>query len=316
MEKSIVSKNYVNLKRVRRRKRLWRQLPFHLMLLPGVILVFIYMYLPMIGLKIAFENFIPAKGLFGPQKFVGMRNFQMLLRNPQTMPALRNTIIISAWKMALHLLVPVIVSILLNEIQSNAFRRLSQTLIYLPHFLSWIILAGILIDLLSPNGGLVNRLLGLFGAEPIFFLGSNKWFRFTLVFTDVWKEFGFGTIVYLAAITNIDPTQYEAATIDGCSKYQIYSRIILPLMKPSIVTTVIIQFYWKWDDYMGPLLYLSRPQSYTVSIAIKLFADSASTTDYGAMFAMSTLSLIPVFLIFLFFNRYLVQGIGTSGLKG
>ena len=108
----------------------------------------------------------------------------------------------------------------------------------------------------------------------------------------------------------------EAAKIDGCSKYRIYSTIILPLLKPSIVTTVIIQFYWKWDDYMGPLLYLSRPQSYTASIAIKLFADSSSITDYGAMFAMSTLSLIPVFLIFLFFNRYLVQGIGTSGLKG
>lgn len=108
----------------------------------------------------------------------------------------------------------------------------------------------------------------------------------------------------------------EAAKIDGCSKYGIYSKIILPLLKPSIVTTVIIQFYWKWDDYMGPLLYLSRPQSYTVSIAIKLFADSSSVTDYGAMFAMSTLSLIPVFLIFLIFNRYLVEGIGTSGLKG
>ncbi|WP_034466924.1 carbohydrate ABC transporter permease [Butyrivibrio proteoclasticus] len=108
----------------------------------------------------------------------------------------------------------------------------------------------------------------------------------------------------------------EAAKIDGCSKYGIYARIILPLLKPAIVTTVIIQFYWKWDDYMGPLLYLSRPQSYTASIAIKLFADSASVTDYGAMFAMSTLSLIPVFLIFLFFNKYLVEGIGTSGLKG
>jgi len=108
----------------------------------------------------------------------------------------------------------------------------------------------------------------------------------------------------------------EAAKIDGCSKYRIYSTIILPLLKPSIVTTVIIQFYWKWDDYMGPLLYLSRPASYTASIAIKLFADSASVTDYGAMFAMSTLSLVPVFLIFLFFNRYLVEGIGTSGLKG
>ena len=108
----------------------------------------------------------------------------------------------------------------------------------------------------------------------------------------------------------------EAAKIDGCSKYGIFTRVIFPLLKPAIVTTVIIQFYWKWDDYMGPLLYLSRPQSYTASIAIKLFADSASVTDYGAMFAMSTLSLIPVFLIFLFFNKYLVEGIGTSGLKG
>ncbi len=108
----------------------------------------------------------------------------------------------------------------------------------------------------------------------------------------------------------------EAATIDGCSKYTIYTNIILPLLKPSLVTTVIIQFYWKWDDYMGPLLYLSKPESYTASLAIKMFADSASKTDYGAMFAMSALSLIPVFLIFLVFNRYLVEGIGTSGLKG
>ncbi len=108
----------------------------------------------------------------------------------------------------------------------------------------------------------------------------------------------------------------EAATIDGCSKYSIFTRIILPLLKPSIVTTIIIQFYWKWDDFMGPLIYLNKPQTYTVSIAIKLFADASSTTDYGAMFAMSTLSLVPVFLIFLFFNKYLVEGISTSGLKG
>ena len=108
----------------------------------------------------------------------------------------------------------------------------------------------------------------------------------------------------------------EAATIDGCSRYTIYTYIVLPLLKPSLVTTFIIQFYWKWDDYMGPLLYLGRPSTYTVAQAIKLFADTASKTDYGAMFAMSTLSLIPVFLIFLIFNRHLVEGIGTSGLKG
>ncbi|MDD4113745.1 MAG: carbohydrate ABC transporter permease [Herbinix sp.] len=108
----------------------------------------------------------------------------------------------------------------------------------------------------------------------------------------------------------------EAAFVDGCSRYSIFTRIIIPLLKPSIITTVIIQFYWKWDDFQGPLVYLSKPTSYTVSIALKLFADSTSTTDYGAMFAMSSLSLIPVFLIFLFFNRYLTEGISTSGLKG
>ena len=108
----------------------------------------------------------------------------------------------------------------------------------------------------------------------------------------------------------------EAAIIDGCSKYSVFTRVIFPLLKPSLISTIIIQFYWKWDDYMGPMLYLSKPTSYTVSIAVKLFADATSTTDYGAMFAMSTLSMIPVFLIFLIFNRYLVDGISTSGLKG
>lgn len=108
----------------------------------------------------------------------------------------------------------------------------------------------------------------------------------------------------------------ESAYMDGCTKYTIFTRIIFPLLKPSLITTIIIQFYWKWDDFMGPLVYLNRPESYTVSIALKLFADAGSTTDYGAMFAMSTLSLLPVFLIFLFFNKYLIQGISTSGLKG
>ncbi|MFA6774879.1 MAG: carbohydrate ABC transporter permease [Sphaerochaetaceae bacterium] len=108
----------------------------------------------------------------------------------------------------------------------------------------------------------------------------------------------------------------EAAFIDGCSKYTIFGRIIFPLISPAIITTVIIQFYWKWDEFLQPLIYLNRPTKYPASIAIKMFADASSTTDYGAMFAMSTLSLVPVFCIFLFFNRYLMEGISTSGLKG
>jgi multiple sugar transport system permease protein len=108
----------------------------------------------------------------------------------------------------------------------------------------------------------------------------------------------------------------EAAIIDGCTRYGIFTRIVLPLIGPAIITTVIINFYWKWDDFLGPLLYLSRPEKYTVSLAIKAFSDATSTTDYGAMFAMSTLSLLPVFFIFLFFNKYLIEGVSTTGLKG
>lgn len=108
----------------------------------------------------------------------------------------------------------------------------------------------------------------------------------------------------------------EAATIDGCSRYLIFIRIILPLIIPALVTTVIINFYWKWDEFLGPLLYLSRPEKYTVSIALKAFVDSSSVTDYATLFAMSTVSLLPVFFLFLFFNRYLIEGISTSGLKG
>lgn len=108
----------------------------------------------------------------------------------------------------------------------------------------------------------------------------------------------------------------EAAIIDGCTRYGIFPRIVLPLISPALITTVIINFYWKWDDFLGPLLYLSRPKMFTVSLAIKAFADATSTTDYGAMFAMSTLSLLPVFLIFLFFNKYLIEGVSTTGLKG
>ncbi len=107
----------------------------------------------------------------------------------------------------------------------------------------------------------------------------------------------------------------EAAIIDGCNRYTTFGYVILPLLKPALISTIVIQFYWKWDEFMGPLLYLNKPQNYTVSLAVKAFADATSTTDYSAMFAISTLSMIPVFFVFFFFNHYLVEGITMSGLK-
>jgi multiple sugar transport system permease protein len=130
-----------------------------------------------------------------------------------------------------------------------------------------------------------------------------------------WFGSAFFTFMMMQFIQALPIEMDEAAIIDGCSRYSVYTRIILPLISPALITTIIIQFYWKWEDFMGPLIYLSRPAKYPVSLAIKLFSDSSSTTDYGPMFAMSTLSLVPVFLIFLFFNRRLIQGISTSGLK-
>ena len=230
----------VNAPSLRNRGRLKRELPFHLMLLPGVIIVFIYMYIPLSGLIIAFQKFVPAKGLFGNQKWIGWDNFIYLYNLPGAISALRNTVIIAFFKIVLHLVIPITVSILLNEITKTWFRRTAQTLIYLPHFLSWIILGGILIDILSPSDGIVNRLLGLFGVEPIFFLGSNDYFRGTLIVTDVWKEFGFNTIIYLAAITNIDPNQYEAATIDGANRFQKMLYITLPNMRMIIVLMMVL----------------------------------------------------------------------------
>lgn len=222
------------------RGRFRKEIPFHLMLLPGVVIIFIYMYIPLSGLIIAFEKFVPAKGLFGNQKWIGWDNFIYLYNLPGAISALKNTVIIAFFKIVLHLIIPITISILLNEIQSTGFRRTAQTLIYLPHFLSWIILGGILIDILSPSDGILNRVLRLFGQEPIFFLGSNDYFRGTLIVTDVWKEFGFNTIIYLAAITNIDPNQYEAATIDGANRFQKMRYITLPNMRMIIVLMMVL----------------------------------------------------------------------------
>ncbi|MBP3966004.1 ABC transporter permease [Paenibacillus lignilyticus] len=210
------------------------QMPFHLMLLPGVILVLIYSYGPMLGIVMAFQHFIPALGYSGSE-WTGWDNFKYVWDMPETLTVLWNTIYISVMKIAAGLVFPVLIALLLNEVTKTAIKRGIQTLIYLPHFLSWIILGGILIDVLSPSSGIVNQVLGLFGIEPIYFLGDNRWFPFTIVISDLWKEFGFSTIVYLAALTSINPVLYEAAVVDGASRWKQTLHVTLPGMVPIIV---------------------------------------------------------------------------------
>lgn len=217
------------------KSRTWRmQLPLHIMLIPGLAAIFIFSYYPMAGAAIAFQKFIPTKGLFH-SKWIGLDNFRYVMELPDFYQVLWNTIYIAFMKIIVGLLVPVIVALLLNEIRKEAVKRLIQTIVYLPHFLSWVILSGILIEVLSPRTGIVNMGLRGLGLEPIFFLGDNHWFPFTLVISNEWKEFGFSTIVYLAAILGINPTLYEAAKVDGAGRWKQTLHITLPGMAPIIV---------------------------------------------------------------------------------
>lgn len=211
-----------------------REIPLHIMLVPGVALLFVFHYIPMLGNVMAFQQFVPAKG-FLESKWIGLDNFEYMLMLPGTMQVLYNTVFIALMKIVTGLVVPIIVTLLLNEIRIEGIKRGIQTLIYLPHFLSWIILGGILIDILSPSSGLVNEFIKGLGIKPAFFLGDNAWFPYTLVISNEWKEFGFSTIVYLAAVAGINPALYEAALMDGANRWKQTIHITLPSMLPIIV---------------------------------------------------------------------------------
>ena len=222
------------------RRRLKKELPLHLMMIPGLIIIAIFSYMPMAGLVIAFQRFIPAKGMFGDQQWIGLDNFRYLFKLPNFRTVVWNTVYIAGFKIILGLIVPIIVSLLLNEMRSRRLKKYVQTAIYLPHFLSWVVLGGIFIDILSPGDGIVNQLIVAMGGKPIFFLGSNDWFPFTLIMTETWKSFGYGTIVYLAAITSIDPTLYEAATVDGAGRFRRIWHVTLPGMMNVIVLMALL----------------------------------------------------------------------------
>ncbi|MCD9024102.1 ABC transporter permease [Cohnella silvisoli] len=215
-------------------KRWAREMPLHLLVWTGLAFVLVFCYGPMVGIVIAFQRFLPTNGLFN-SRWIGFDNFRQIAEMPDTTRVIFNTVYIAVMKMVAGLIAPITMALLLNEIAQKAFKRTVQTIIYLPHFLSWVILSGVLIDILSPNFGIVNDLLGSLGMPHVYFLGDEKWFPFVLVGTDVWKEFGFSTIVFLAALTGINPALYEAAVIDGASRWKQTLYITLPGIVPIMV---------------------------------------------------------------------------------
>ena len=216
------------------------------MLVPSIVIVAIYSYGSMAGIGIAFQKFVPTNGLFG-SKWVGFDNFVTLFTMPNIWEIIRNTVLISLAKMIFGVLVPVTFALLLNEITRISLKRVFQTFVYLPNFLSWVILAGIFNDILSPSSGIINMLLSKVGITPIFFLGDKMWFPVTMVITDVWKSFGFGSVIYLAALTGIDPTLYESAEIDGAGRWKQTLYITLP----GILSTIILMTVLSMADILN-----------------------------------------------------------------
>ena len=220
--------------KTKRKKLVWgsSQLSYYLMTVPGLIFVILFSYVPMFGIVMAFQDYIPAKG-FLESKFAGMENFAYMFSMPESFRIFRNTLCIALGKIVFGTLAAIIFSILLNEIRIKLFKKTVQTIVYLPHFISWVILASVIKNMLNVDGS-VNHILMQMGAESINFLGDNTYFPLMLIFTDVWKEFGYNSIVYLAALTSIDPGLYEAATIDGASWWQRVVHVTLPGILPII----------------------------------------------------------------------------------
>lgn len=217
-----------------------------LMLLPCMLFFLIFKYLPMYGVILAFKDYRIVDGIFN-SPWSGFENFRLLFEGREFPRALRNTIIIHSYKIIFGFPAPIILAILLNELRLMLFKRFVQTLSYLPHFLSWVVLTGVFLEIFSPTRGLINHIITYFGGEAIFFFGDKNWFRTLLVSTEIWKAVGWGSIIYLAALSGINPALYEAARVDGASRFKQMIHITLP----SLVPVITIMFIFSIGGLIG-----------------------------------------------------------------
>ena len=222
------------------RQRIKESKAIYAFVLPAFVYFVVFRYMPIYFIQVAFTDYRPTIRVW-ESVWIGLDNFRELLSTPGFLLALRNTFIIAFYKIVFGFPIPIILAIMINEVRSRPFKRVTQTLVYLPHFISWSVIGGIMYSLLSVETGVLNELLKLLGADPVFFLGDRAYFRGVLVVSDIWKSMGWGTVLYLAAITNIDPQLYEAATIDGAGRFQRIYHITLSGIRSTIVVLLIIR---------------------------------------------------------------------------
>lgn len=285
-------------KRLSVRRKMKKELPLHLMLIPGVIVTLIYAYGPMFGIVMAFQKFQPALGFF-KSKWIGLDNFDYVFHLPDFNQVLWNTFFISIMKIIFGLAVPLILALLLNEVVKPWFKRLIQTSIFLPFFLSWAVLGGIVFELFSLRGP-VNSLISLFGIDPIMFMASNNWFVSIIIASDVWKGMGYNMIIFLAAIVSINANLYEAAEVDGAGKWKQMLHITLPGMSMIIILICTLSLGSVLNAGFDQILIMYNPIVYEKGDVIDTFVYRLGLFDqqYGPAAAIGLFkSVISVVLV-------------------
>jgi putative aldouronate transport system permease protein len=258
----------------------------YLLMVPGILYYIIFKYVPMYGLIIAFQNYSIGKGIMG-SKFVGLQHFvEFFYNTPDSWKLIRNTVLLNVYDLLFHFPAPIILTLLFHEIKNKAFKKIVQSVSYVPHFLSTVVIAGIIVIFLSPSTGIVNILLtNIFGIEPIMFLGIPEWFRTIYVSTEVWQKIGWGTILYLAAIAGIDPALYEAAKMDGANRMQQMRHITLIGMIPVMLILFVLNLGHFMEIGFQKIILLYNPMNYETSDVINTFVYRRGVLDADFSFA-------------------------------
>lgn len=225
------------------RNRVWKRIKknagLYILFAPVLIYYLVFHYYPMLGLQIAFKNFLPTDGIWGSE-WIGFEHFQMFFSSPDFWRLLYNTLSISILQLVFGFPVPVILAIIINEVRGKRFRKLVQTVTYAPHFISVVVLAGMLVTFLSPSSGIINFIIQALGGQPVDFLGKAEWFKPIYVLSGIWQTSGYSAIVFIASLTSIDTSLYEAAAIDGCGRIKRLLNVDIPAILPTVVTMFIL----------------------------------------------------------------------------
>ncbi|WP_204114492.1 ABC transporter permease [Shimia biformata] len=250
--------------------RLRQDWQVYLLLAPTVIWILVFLYKPMYGLQIAFKDYSIFRGIEG-SPWIGFEHFETLFASDQFVRAVWNTIKISALSLLIGFPMPIILALMFNEILKDTFKRTAQTIVYLPHFISSVIIAGIVITAFSPSAGIVNTFLQWLGLEPVYFLTKPEWFRPIFVGTTIWQEAGFQSIVFLAAIAGVNPSLYESAVVDGASRWQMMWKITIPSIMPTIIIMLIIRIGNLMEVSFEMIILLYQPATYETADVVNTF---------------------------------------------